>query len=187
MSKPTGASPSPSLVGAWHLKSVGGKDPTTISIKSWQIEFREQGNWVYSGAMTGEYEGTKLSGSGTWLLKGSELDYTAGSNKGRRSLTRSGDSLKWKRTGRDSIRKAGVALAEACAVCSPKSGSVSAMGIFCQLTNACLWEVALCRRASKFRAGSRCDGELICGYVSGVRAPGLMVGNGADSSSSIGG
>jgi hypothetical protein len=133
MSKPTGASPSPSLVGAWHLKSVGGKDPTTISIKSWQIEFREQGNWVYSGAMTGEYEGTKLSGSGTWLLKGSELDYTAGSNKGRRSLTRSGDSLKWKRTGRDSIRKAGVALAEACAVCSPKSGSVSAMGMLRQL------------------------------------------------------
>ena len=68
-----------------------------------------------------------------------------------------------------------------------KSGSVSAMGIFCQLTNACLCEVALCRRALKFRAGSRCDGELICGYISGVRAPGLMVGNGADGSSSIGG
>ena len=34
---------------------------------------------------------------------------------------------------------------------------------------------------------SRCGGELICGYVSGVGAPGLMVGDGADSSSSIGG
>ena len=86
MSKPTGASPSPSLVGAWHLKSVGGKDPATISIKAWQVEFREHGNWVYSGAMTGEYEGTKLSGSGTWSLKGSELDYTAGSNKGQTTV-----------------------------------------------------------------------------------------------------
>jgi hypothetical protein len=81
MSPQTQAAPPSTLLGAWELRSVGGKDPTTINIKSWQIEFREEGKWQYSGAMTGKYEGMKLSGSGTWLLQGSHLDYTAGANK----------------------------------------------------------------------------------------------------------
>jgi hypothetical protein len=83
MSPHTQAAPPTSLLGAWELTSVGGKDPATINIKSWQIEFREQGKWLYSGAMTGKYEGMNLSGSGTWLLQGSHLDYTAGANKGQ--------------------------------------------------------------------------------------------------------
>lgn len=33
--------------------------------------------------MAGEYEGTKLSGSGTWTLEGKQLEYTAGTNKGQ--------------------------------------------------------------------------------------------------------
>jgi len=93
MSQHTEASPSSNLLGAWKLKSVGGKDPATINIKSWKIEFREQGKWTYSGAMTGEYEGMKLGGSGTWLLEGSQLDYTAGANKGETTVHVGGSSL----------------------------------------------------------------------------------------------
>ena len=36
--------------------------------------------------MTGKYEGMKLSGSGTWLLEGDQLDYTAGANKGKTTV-----------------------------------------------------------------------------------------------------
>lgn len=79
----TQAAPSPSLLGTWELTSVGGKNPDTINIKSWQIEFRQQGKWLYSGGMTGKYEGMKVSGSGTWLLRGDHLDYTAGANTGQ--------------------------------------------------------------------------------------------------------
>jgi hypothetical protein len=87
------SSPSSNLLGAWKLKSVGGKAPSTINIESWQIEFRERGKWTYSGAMTGAYEGMNVSGSGTWLLEGSELDYTAGANKGETTVHVDGGSL----------------------------------------------------------------------------------------------
>jgi len=62
MSSHTNATLLSGLPGTWRLTAVGGKDPITISVRSWQIEFREQGKWLYSGAMTGKYEGMKLSG-----------------------------------------------------------------------------------------------------------------------------
>lgn len=93
MSQHTEAPSSSALLGAWQLKSVGGSDPASINIKSWRIEFRGQGQWIYSGAMTGEYEGTKLSGSGTWSLEGSQLTYTAGDNRGKAIVHVYGDSL----------------------------------------------------------------------------------------------
>jgi hypothetical protein len=93
ISQHTQTSPSSNLQGAWKLGSVGGKDPATINIKSWQIEFREQGKWIYYGAMTGKYEGMQLSGSGTWLLERNQFDYTAGANKGKTAIQIDGDSL----------------------------------------------------------------------------------------------
>src|SRR5579859_929067 len=89
----SGASPSSKLMGAWKLKSVGGKDPSSINIKSWQIEFRAQGKFVYSGSMAGEFEGTQVSGSGTWTLAGNQLDYTAGDNKGKATVHLDSNSL----------------------------------------------------------------------------------------------
>ncbi len=82
-SSDTQAAASPSLIGAWELISVGAENPNTINIKSWRIEFREQGKWLYSGAMTGRYEGMQLSGFGTWALQKDHLNYTAGANKGQ--------------------------------------------------------------------------------------------------------
>jgi hypothetical protein len=81
------------LLGKWKLKSVGGKAPATISIKSWQVEFREQGQWQYSGEMSGQYAGMKLSGSGTWLEQGEHLEYTAGAGKGKTTVHFDADSL----------------------------------------------------------------------------------------------
>ncbi len=85
--------PSANLLGTWKLKAVGGKDPATIAIKSWQVEFREQGNWIYSGSMTGKWEGMKLSGSGTWPLQGNHLESTAGVNTGKATVHIDNDSL----------------------------------------------------------------------------------------------
>ena len=79
---PPGVSLSAELLGTWHLKTVGDKDPGTIAIKSWQVEFREQGKWIYSGTMTGKWEGMTMSGSGIWVLHGSQMEYTAGANAG---------------------------------------------------------------------------------------------------------
>jgi len=97
MSQRTDASsrvlPSANLLGTWKLKAVGGKDPATIAIKSWQVEFREQGNWIYSGSMTGKWEGMKLSGSGKWSLQGNHLEYTAGVNTGKATVHINNDSL----------------------------------------------------------------------------------------------
>jgi hypothetical protein len=93
MSSHTNATLLSGLPGTWRLTAVGGKDPITISVRSWQIEFREQGKWLYSGAMTGKYEGMKLSGSGTWSLQGNQLDYTAGANKGQTTVHVERDSL----------------------------------------------------------------------------------------------
>lgn len=97
MSQRTDASarvlPSANLLGTWKLKAVGGKDSATIAIKSWQVEFREQGNWIYSGSMTGKWEGMKLSGSWTWLLQGNRLEYTAGANTGKATVHIDNDSL----------------------------------------------------------------------------------------------
>lgn len=100
MPRHTNAMPSSDLLGAWRLTAVDGKNPTTINVKSWKIEFKEEGKWVYAGAMSGEYEGTQVSGSGTWLLQGNLLDYTAGDTKGqttvhvdRNSLTFSPDPV----------------------------------------------------------------------------------------------
>ncbi len=73
--------PSANIQGTWKLTAVGGEAPVTAAIKSWQIHF-EQGKWSFSGEMTGQYEGTRLSGSGIWSLSGDELEYTAGNNKG---------------------------------------------------------------------------------------------------------
>jgi hypothetical protein len=80
------------LLGTWKLKAVGGKVPATIAIKLWQVEF-QQGNWIYSGSMTGKWEGMKLSGSGTWLLQGNRLEYTAGANTGQATVHIDNDSL----------------------------------------------------------------------------------------------
>jgi hypothetical protein len=93
MSQHTEAPSSSALLGAWKLRSVGGSDPASINIKSWRIEFRAQEQWIYSAAMTGEYEGTKVSGSGTWLLEGSQLSYTVGDNRGKTIAHVDGDSL----------------------------------------------------------------------------------------------
>jgi len=91
MSQRTDASsrvlPSANLLGTWQLKAVGGKDPATIAIKSWQVEFREQGNWIYSGSMTGKWEGMKLGGSGTWSVQGNHLEYTPVSTQAKRRCT----------------------------------------------------------------------------------------------------
>lgn len=88
------ASPSLDLRGAWQLKSVAGKDPTIINIKSWRIEFQGHEKWIYSGTMAGEFEGTQLNGSGTWLLDGNQLRYTAGDNTGTTTVRIEGSSLK---------------------------------------------------------------------------------------------
>lgn len=81
-SESKGIAPS-NLVGVWKLAKVSGQDPATAAeVKSWQVEFQDQGKWTFSGELTGEYEGTKMSGDGTWTLNGDQMEYTAGSNKG---------------------------------------------------------------------------------------------------------
>jgi hypothetical protein len=93
LSPHTNATPSSALLGTWRLTAVAGKGPGTINVKSWQVEFLGQAKWLYSGEMAGDYEGTKLSGSGTWSVQGNQLDYTAGANKGQTTVHLDRDSL----------------------------------------------------------------------------------------------
>ncbi len=90
---PKKVSLSASLLGTWKLKTVGGGNPATLDIKSWQLEFREQGKWIYSGAMTGKFDGMTLNGSGTWLLQGNQMEYTAGANRGKTTVHVDNNSL----------------------------------------------------------------------------------------------
>jgi hypothetical protein len=79
--------PSTPLIGTWILKTVAGRPPATINIKSWQISFSADGTWKYSGDMMGPFDGTHLQGSGSWTLKDGILSYTAGSNQGNSKAT----------------------------------------------------------------------------------------------------
>jgi hypothetical protein len=90
---PSKISDARSLLGNWKLRTVGGKAPATINIKSWQVDFQIKGKWNYSGEMTGLFDGMKLSGSGTWLVQGDQLEYTAGDSKGKTTVHLDGDSL----------------------------------------------------------------------------------------------
>lgn len=82
------------LSGTWRLAKVGGKDPSSADIKSWQISFRDQNKWEFSGVLSGQYAGMTMSGSGTWLLQGTQMQYTAGSmNAGQTSIQISNNSL----------------------------------------------------------------------------------------------
>jgi hypothetical protein len=71
------------VVATWELKSVAGRAPETLNIKSWEIAFRRGGRWTYSGEMKGPYEGLKLSGDGTWKTEGAQIRYAAGDNQGQ--------------------------------------------------------------------------------------------------------
>jgi hypothetical protein len=71
------------MLGAWVLQSVGGNPPSTVNIKSWQITFSTNQQWVCAGEMSGTSGGVKVSGSGTWKITSGTLEYTAGDNKGR--------------------------------------------------------------------------------------------------------
>jgi hypothetical protein len=70
------------LPGTWKLASVGGKSPASIQIDSWQVQFGGDGKWQFSGSLTGDNQGTQMSGAGTWVLQGNDMQYTAGDNKG---------------------------------------------------------------------------------------------------------
>ncbi len=72
------------LLGAWDLTRAGEGDPASINIKTFRIEFREDGSWTYRGEM---------EGSGKWTMKEQSLEYTAGDNKGISSVSVSGNRL----------------------------------------------------------------------------------------------
>ncbi len=74
------------IIGSWNLKTVSGNSPDKISIKSWKIDFSEDGKWNYSGEMTGQFEGMELKGSGTYKINGKEFEYTAGENSGKSAI-----------------------------------------------------------------------------------------------------
>ena len=92
-SPPTKAADARNLVAGWKLSTVSGQSPAALNIKSWRIEFLTEGNWNYSGEMTGVFEGMKVKGSGTWLVREDQLEYTAGDNKGKTTVHLEGDSL----------------------------------------------------------------------------------------------
>jgi hypothetical protein len=79
--------------GTWKLETVGGKDPSSIEIQSWQVQFSQDGTWRFSGTVMAENQGTQMSGSGTWSLRGNDLQYTAGEAKGATSIEAGKDSL----------------------------------------------------------------------------------------------
>jgi len=74
------------IVGIWTLKRVAGESPSKINIKTWQIEFSENGDWKYSGSMTGQYEGMELNGSGKYKISENIFEYTAGNNNGKSKI-----------------------------------------------------------------------------------------------------
>jgi len=75
------------LIGAWKLKTVGGKDLAAINLQFYRAEFLENGEWTYSGAMAGSLSGMKMRGSGTWNIQSGNFNYTAGQNKGQSKIT----------------------------------------------------------------------------------------------------
>lgn len=77
---------SQNIIGFWNLKSVAGESPSKINIKTWQIEFSENGDWKYSGSMTGQYEGMELKGSGTYKTSENIFEYSAGNNNGKSKI-----------------------------------------------------------------------------------------------------
>jgi hypothetical protein len=73
--------------GSWLLKTVGGRSPDVVAIKTWRISFSGDQQWTYSGEMTGRFAGMQVSGSGRWTLQSDVLNYAAENNKGESKIT----------------------------------------------------------------------------------------------------
>ena len=84
--QPQQAVGSKDITGTWILETVAGKPPGSINIKTWRISFTANQQWTYGGEMNEKFGGMKLSGSGSWKIIANELEYAAGSNKGRSKL-----------------------------------------------------------------------------------------------------
>jgi len=81
------------MIGVWKLKTVGGKDLAAINLQSYRVEFLENGEWTYSGAMAGPLSGMEMRGSGTWNIQSGNFSYTAEQSKGQSNITLQGNIL----------------------------------------------------------------------------------------------
>ncbi|GAC1399611.1 MAG: hypothetical protein NVSMB56_14620 [Pyrinomonadaceae bacterium] len=63
------------IVGVWRLKSVNGKHPSAVYIKSHQLQVSPEGTWAFITKLDGHFEGITIKGSGDWKLKHGQLSY----------------------------------------------------------------------------------------------------------------
>jgi len=76
------AHPGDALVGTWDLRTFADAPPTAHNIKTYEVAFLPDHTWTFSAVMTGDWEGMRMEGSGSWSVDAGQLDYTAGANSG---------------------------------------------------------------------------------------------------------
>lgn len=71
---------------SWQLNTTSKGKPEVLNIKEFQSTFSHDGKWVFKSVMSGQFEGMKMNGAGTWRIKDSKLFYTVGGNSGQSNI-----------------------------------------------------------------------------------------------------
>lgn len=73
----------PDVLGKWRLIRADGQPPSSLNIKSLELELTESETWTSHAEMEGAFAGMKLDFSGKWSLVDGVVSYSAGANSGK--------------------------------------------------------------------------------------------------------